>query len=388
MSSDAAVASVGPHGPQQESLDEAHQTTNGDIFDEKPSIREVIGDALRVLQSQTSSYSENVLNNGPRESHSWTSKDDAARARCFHSYTRVICAIIQIQQLDPPEKRETRLDLPPDPNYEQVYGSWIEYLHYYAPAGIAIPNCYGKQFLRSILLSNADALLNRMKSLHVDPDLLYRQLCVATAISDADLELVLAAVHKKREQGFAKSQAEKMCGLSFLERNMGGAKDEDMGVISFECITNDRTPDHLIKLVTLRNLFSRQLPKMPREYITRLVFDRNHFSFYLKKNNEIIGGVCFRPYFQQKFAEIVFLALTRSEQVKGYGTRLMNHLKEHVKKAGIDHFMTYADNHATGYFRKQGFRSKIMLPKERWSGFIKDYDGSQSRPTDSTDSTD
>ena len=39
--------------------------------------------------------------------------------------------------------------------------------------------------------------------------------------------------------------------------------------------------------------------------------------------------------------------------VQGYGTRLMNHVKEVVKKDGITHFVTYADNYAVGYFQKQ-----------------------------------
>jgi histone acetyltransferase len=61
--------------------------------------------------------------------------------------------------------------------------------------------------------------------------------------------------------------------------------------------------------------------------------------------------------------------------VKGYGTRLMNQLKEHVKTEGIRYFLTYADNYAIGYFKKQGFSKTISQPKDRWSGFIKDYDG-------------
>lgn len=44
----------------------------------------------------------------------------------------------------------------------------------------------------------------------------------------------------------------------------------------------------------------------------------------------------------QRFAEIAFLAVTSTEQVKGYGTRLMSHLKEFVKKSGIEYFLTYA----------------------------------------------
>jgi hypothetical protein len=31
----------------------------------------------------------------------------------------------------------------------------------------------------------------------------------------------------------------------------------------------------------------------------------------------------------------------------------MNHVKEAVKKYGITHFVTYADNYAVGYFQKQ-----------------------------------
>ena len=31
----------------------------------------------------------------------------------------------------------------------------------------------------------------------------------------------------------------------------------------------------------------------------------------------------------------------------------MNHLKQHAKKQGIEYFVTYADNYAIGYFKKQ-----------------------------------
>lgn len=41
----------------------------------------------------------------------------------------------------------------------------------------------------------------------------------------------------------------------------------------------------------------------------------------------------------------------------------------------MEYFLTYADNYAIGYFQKQGFSKHIAMPKERWVGFIKDYDG-------------
>jgi histone acetyltransferase len=82
-----------------------------------------------------------------------------------------------------------------------------------------------------------------------------------------------------------------------------------------------------MKLIALKNIFSKQLPKMPKEYIVRLVFDKRHISLAIKRNNRIIGGICYRGYTEQRFAEIAFCAVNSSEQVRGFGTKLMNQLK-------------------------------------------------------------
>ena len=64
----------------------------------------------------------------------------------------------------------------------------------------------------------------------------------------------------------------------------------------------------------------------------------------------------------QKFGEIAFCAITADEQVKGYGTRLMNHLKQHARDVdGLTHFLTYADNNAVGYFIKQVSDNVLFL---------------------------
>jgi histone acetyltransferase len=114
---------------------------------------------------------------------------------------------------------------------------------------------------------------------------------------------------------------------------------------------------------------------MPKEYIARLVFDRNHRSMVGFKSNRVVGGITFRPFFTQGFAEIAFCAITGNEQVKGYGTRLMNHLKDYCQSVGVFRFLTYADNYAIGYFKKQGFTKEISLEEKRYKGYIKDYDG-------------
>ena len=104
---------------------------------------------------------------------------------------------------------------------------------------------------------------------------------------------------------------------------------------------------------------------MPKEYIVRLVMDRGHRSMVLLKGTTkptVIGGITYRPYYRQKFGEIAFCAIMATEQVKGYGTRLMNHLKDYATNdENITHFLTYADNNAVGYFAKQGFTKELML---------------------------
>lgn len=163
----------------------------------------------------------------------------------------------------------------------------------------------------------------------------------------------------------------------FVSRDELAKRDEDSGILEFREIWNDGSEQNFVWLISLKNIIAQQLPKMPREYIVRLVLDRRHRSLVIIRtsNKQVLGGVCYRPFLEQHFAEIAFFAITSSEQVRGFGTRLMNHVKEAVKKYGITHFVTYADNYAVGYFQKQGFTKGLMAPSEIWYGYIKDYDG-------------
>ncbi|CAL5433075.1 unnamed protein product [Camellia sinensis] len=74
---------------------------------------------------------------------------------------------------------------------------------------------------------------------------------------------------------------------------------------------------------------------------------RNHKSVMVIRRNQVVGGITYRLYVSQMFGEIAFCAITADEQVKGYGTRLMNHLKQHARDVDrLTHFLTYADNNA------------------------------------------
>lgn len=51
---------------------------------------------------------------------------------------------------------------------------------------------------------------------------------------------------------------------------------------------------------------------------------------------------------------------------QGYGTHLMNHLKEYHIKHNILNFLTYADEYAIGYFKKQVSPYKKLLGARSW----------------------
>lgn len=181
--------------------------------------------------------------------------------------------------------------------------------------------------------------------------------------------------------------------------------EEACGNIECRVISNDGQAANYVLLTALKNIFQKQLPKMPREYITRLIYDRSHKSLLIlrpataeeqKKLNfdsedegvldaevrkvlkmVVVGGITYKGFFDRGFIEIVFCAISSTEQVKGYGSYLMNHMKEQAKKEGplVQHFLTYADNYAVGYFQKQGYTKDITLDRSVWAGYIKDYDG-------------
>ncbi|KAI4290791.1 histone acetyltransferase [Pancytospora philotis] len=220
----------------------------------------------------------------------------------------------------------------------------------------------------------------------------------------------------------------------------------------------DRTTPYRY-LLTIKDLFQHMLPKMPREYIMRQVFDDKHSILVLSDADaKIIGAVCYRPVYEREFVEIVFLAVTASCHISGYGTFLFSCFKEACKlqynaflavgekykcknitisdliifgsledstaafwgesktcdgvvaddpasvktnpeQSGADpaakkprltdgepaartaeyasstilYLLTYADNSATGFFKKQGFTQWPVSTS--WVGYIKDYDG-------------
>jgi histone acetyltransferase len=166
-------------------------------------------------------------------------------------------------------------------------------------------------------------------------------------------------------------------GFTYSYKDRPSVLEEVDGKIEFRVVNNDNTYDNMILLTGLKNIFQKQLPEMPKAYIARLVYDRSHVSVAVVRHPlTVVGGITIRPFESHEFAEIVFCAISSTEQVRGYGAHLMNHLKDYVlNTTKIRYFLTYADNYAIGYFKKQGFTKDITLPKHVWMGYIKDYEG-------------
>lgn len=72
-----------------------------------------------------------------------------------------------------------------------------------------------------------------------------------------------------------------------VSRDHAAKQEEKKGIIQFQVLHNSLTQQppqqHLLWLLGCKTVFSYQLPRMPKEYITRLVFDtyvRNKTTTY------------------------------------------------------------------------------------------------------------
>lgn len=166
--------------------------------------------------------------------------------------------------------------------------------------------------------------------------------------------------------------------VSFFRKLKILKKREENKKIFYKIVKNEGGKKELESLWTLKELFQKQLPNIPKTYITRLLFEKNHESIiikkYKKKKSQIIGGCSFRLFKRQQVIELVFFAIKTKKQTQGYGTYLILLLKEYARFLGYKHIITCADNNAMNFFFYQGFSPTITLPSLFWVGFLKDYE--------------
>ena len=148
--------------------------------------------------------------------------------------------------------------------------------------------------------------------------------------------------------------------------------------IAFKIHENNGLERNFKTLWLLKRLFQKQLPNIPKTYITRILYDKNHQSLILKRykgeKSQIVGGCSFRLFKRQQLIELVFFSIETKKQTKGYGSFLITLLKDYSRFLGFKHIITCADNNAINFFFNQGFSPIITLPTIFWTGFLKDYE--------------
>lgn len=83
---------------------------------------------------------------------------------------------------------------------------------------------------------------------------------------------------------------ETVLGCSADSRIAIAAMEERTGIIRFAVVQNDNTHMSTMILTGLKVIFQKQLPKMPKDYIARLVYDRSHVSMAIVKEPlEVLG---------------------------------------------------------------------------------------------------
>jgi histone acetyltransferase len=73
-------------------------------------------------------------------------------------------------------------------------------------------------------------------------------------------------------------------GIGFTKRDNNVKSEEEKGNLEFTIVRNEGSDENLRMLTDLKNIIAKQLPKMPKEYIVRLVFDRKHESMVIRKS--------------------------------------------------------------------------------------------------------
>jgi histone acetyltransferase len=94
-------------------------------------------------------------------------------------------------------------------------------------------------------------------------------------------------------------------------------QDEQSHTIEYRIIANDEQPESMKLLSNTKQLFQKQLPKMPGEYIARLVYDKKHAAMViLQPPLDVLAGIMYRVFKDQYFCEIVFCAVHSHVQVR------------------------------------------------------------------------
>ena len=90
----------------------------------------------------------------------------------------------------------------------------------------------------------------------------------------------------------------------------------------------------------------------------------------------VVGGSCYRvwPSEDVSFVELALIAVAGSHQGEGLGAATLRRVEDASRDSrGASRILTYADNRAFAFFRRQGFSRTVTTPFALWKPKIVDY---------------
>ncbi|XP_017851468.2 histone acetyltransferase KAT2A-like [Drosophila busckii] len=111
---------------------------------------------------------------------------------------------------------------------------------------------------------------------------------------------------------------------------------------------------------SVKSMFIETLPQLSPDLINKFVFGGEHKILVLVLGDQVVGGISFRSFQPQGFAEIAICAVKPA--VARLGHQLMNMFKYYLGLRGIKHLLTHADRSNVAYYREEGFSERIRIP--------------------------
>ncbi|KAI1719800.1 exostosin family domain-containing protein [Ditylenchus destructor] len=168
-----------------------------------------------------------------------------------------------------------------------------------------------------------------------------------------------------------------MAELSIADREMSGGNTSLMLIRN----TNSWLQSHekMSYFTQIQRLYAAGLTKMGRDYITHTTFNPLHSNMFIRNaKRNVIASICFHEIKARNLVELIFFVVHVNQQLKGYGTLMMNAFKQYIvdQQHKFQYILTYADNNAQDFFKKQKFINVKISPRQ-YRGFIKQYRAAQ-----------
>mmetsp|Transcript_20391 Transcript_20391/g.32859 ORF Transcript_20391/g.32859 Transcript_20391/m.32859 type:complete len:159 (-) Transcript_20391:70-546(-) len=137
-----------------------------------------------------------------------------------------------------------------------------------------------------------------------------------------------------------------------------------------------RTPiGNFMMMARLREIYDSQIPNFGISGLKKILYDRGCTSLIVHEDDNVIGGLTYRPIRDNTSVEICLCAIREDRQREGHASQLMKALKDdiHIRFPGSIRFIvSSADVGAVAWFEKMGFERAAEDVMAEWNGHIEE----------------